>query len=158
MVRKILAVILLSIGGLFVMCPFVMTGVFLTCFAGRVSAAEAVGMAVCLVFFVLAGGGLTVAGVALWNWRRRRMVLGVLLTVIGCDAATNAAAFILMPMSKEWELIGNPEAARMLQATTPGFLLLAAVALPVGLLLIQSQRRRDRATPLPPTPSSPPCA
>ncbi len=94
----------------------------------------------------IVGTGIFLGGVALWGWHRRRKVLGVVLTVTGAFGAAWCWSIVVLLSLRH--STGQPIPAPPVgQVVLAGAVAAASAAiyLATGILLIRSQRRRDRA-------------
>lgn len=140
MLRKIASVILLSIGGIFVTASSSMLVVMF-----KYEEIAAISGLILLIFVGLATPFM-VGGVGLWGWRRWRIVLGVVLTIVGGMFATYAISIPLWMLSPEWELLGGPDVSEM-KPFLKSSALLSALLLAIGILLILRQKKRDKRLP-----------
>ena len=138
MLRKIGGVVLLIIGGSFIICLF-LPSIFVFQFEEVVA-----GGLVLLVFAGLATP-LMAGGIGLWGWRRWRIVLGVVVTVVGAVVVLCAMSIPLVMHSREWEWLGGPEISHLVKPTLKVSALFGALLLALGILLILRQKNRDKS-------------
>lgn len=135
MLRKIASVLVLSIGSFCIIGGLV--PLFLVLKQNDVE--SFVGTCV----FVVIGIALLLGGTALWGWKRRRMVLGVVSTTLGGLLALTAIALPLIMTSPEWRQVSGPKFEEM-SPIIIGCSIFGAVLLVIGIPLIIKQLRRDR--------------
>ena len=138
MLRKIASVVLLIIGGLFVSAS---SSALMVMF--KHEEIGAIGGLILLIFAGLATPFM-VGGVGLWGWRRWRIVLGVVLTVVGGMFATYAISIPLVMLSPEWELAGGLDVSEMMKPFLKSFALFGVPLLAIGIFLILRQKKRDK--------------
>ncbi len=96
--------------------------------------------------------GLLLGGVALWGWGRKRMVFGVVLTVIGACGGITAIPMALTRFSPEMFAAISAQGSAMepehltkvMNSVAIGGLLACAVGVASGVPLIRSQMKSDR--------------
>lgn len=136
MLRRIASVLILSIGGFCIIGGLV--PLFLV-----LKETEVEGFVV-MCAFVVFGIALLLGGAALWGWKRRRMVLGVVSTTLGGLLALTAVSLPLLMISPEWRHVLGPEFDVMSPIIVVGCFIFGAVLLVIGIPLIIKQLRRDR--------------
>lgn len=148
MARKIFGVIVLVIGGVLLGTGSAVIGM----------AIKRPPMVILFLVYLVIGMLLTLGGVALWGWRRRRMVFGVQFTVVGSVLLLHVVVLPLMMISKEWETFGGAQVEEVLTMMLPGYALFGVIFLGVGIPLILRERKLDalKAQAEPETPAPPP--
>jgi hypothetical protein len=138
--RKFASVVMLCVGGFFIMGLFVP---FMFMFERNEFAISG------LVLFIFVGLAtpFMVAGVGLWGWGRWRIVLGVALTVIGAELAVGAMIMPLVMLSAEWEVFAKADTYSFMQPMFKSSALFGALLLVIGIFLIFRQRERDKRLP-----------
>ena len=156
MFRKILAVIVLVNGGFFLLGGGMLLLLPLAPLFSDMSASDmeppsAGEMGVTVIVFAVftaIGMGLILGGAAIWDWKRWRIVLGVVFTVAGGDLVLNAVTLPLMMLSSEWKLMQE-----QMTRVPPSYIMNCIIAscalfgpllLAIGIPLIIKQRRRDK--------------
>ena len=138
MVRKILGAICLVIGGMFIMTLGMVT-VF------GFSRDVEMGAVIMLIYLVMATP-FTLGGMALWDWSRWRILLGVTLTSAGGMLLMCAITIPMAMLSPEWEKMAtDPEVEEMMPALAAGSGVSGVLFLAIGIALIIAQTRRDKA-------------
>jgi hypothetical protein len=109
-------------------------------------------MVVVYLVLLTVAAGLLLGGVALWGWGRKRMVFGVVLTVVGACGGVAAASAAVAGLSPAFVAAINAqqpalEAGSIDSVMRPmigGGLVACAIGLAGGVPLIRSQMKRDR--------------
>lgn|SRR2546422_168638 len=141
MLKKAAGIILLSIGGFLLFGSCVVSSIWIASDMlerfGRKNAAISI-----LVPAVLAALSI-LPGLALWNWKRWRIVLGTVFTAVGSLSALGGINFALLMLSPEiWEAAGGSKLP-ISNLLVIILMFSSAVLLIAGIPLIIKQKKLD---------------